>query len=126
MITSPTDRDKFHDAQAGEQLSGVLLAFMYTSYALNARKNHVAADFVGAVLLMSILDMSQPWRLYLFVLMYGLGMACLGPISRGRGFPGRQWATILTLSFCRMVAAIALSSACLGLAAPRKARVMRS
>jgi MFS family permease len=36
--------------------------------------------FVGIDLLRSLQDTSQPWRLYLFVLMYGLGYGALGPV----------------------------------------------
>lgn len=61
--------------------------------------------------------------------MYGLEYGVLGPVDAAAAadlFPGRQLGTILTLSFALVLAAIALSSACLGLAAPDKARVIRS
>lgn len=111
------------------------------------------AAFAGVVLLISIQDTSQPWRLYLFVLMYGLGYGALGPVYAAATadlFPGRQLGTILgvleagygmggafgaymagylfdvlghyTLSFSIVLGAIALSSASLWLAAPRRAR----
>jgi MFS family permease len=56
------------------------------------------AAFVGIILLMSIQDTSQPWRLYLFVLTYGLGYGALGPVYAAATadlFPGKQLGTIL-------------------------------
>jgi MFS family permease len=116
-----------------------------------------AAAFVGIVLLTSIQDTSPPWRLYPFVLMYGLGYGALGPVYAAAAVelsPGPQFGRILWLLearhglggafgtfmagyfydvldhytvFCALVlAAIALSSACLRLAAPYKACVIRS
>jgi MFS family permease len=55
------------------------------------------AAFVGIMLLMSIQDTSQPWRLYLFVLMYGLGYGALGPVYAAATadlFPGKHLGTI--------------------------------
>jgi MFS family permease len=56
------------------------------------------AAFAGVGLLMSIQDTSQSWRLYLFVLMYGLGYGALGPVYAAATadlFPGKQLGTIL-------------------------------
>jgi MFS family permease len=56
------------------------------------------AAFVGIMLLMSIQDTSQPWRLSLFVLMYGLGYGALGPVYAAATadlFPGKHLGTIL-------------------------------
>lgn len=56
------------------------------------------AAFMGILLLMSIQDTSQPWRLYLFVLMYGLGYGALGPVYAAATadlFPGKHLGTIL-------------------------------
>jgi MFS family permease len=56
------------------------------------------AAFVGIMLLMSIQDTSQPWRLYLFVLTYGLGYGALGPVYAAAAadlFPGKHLGTIL-------------------------------
>jgi MFS family permease len=56
------------------------------------------AAFAGIVLLISIQDTSQPWRLYLFVVMYGLGYGALGPVYAAATadlFPGKQLGTIL-------------------------------
>jgi MFS family permease len=56
------------------------------------------AAFIGVMLLTSIQDTSQPWRLYLFVLMYGLGYGALGPVYAAATadlFPGRHLGTIL-------------------------------
>ena len=64
-----------------------------TAYSLGS-----IAAFAGIMLLMSIQDTSQPWRLYLFVLMYGLGYGALGPVYAAATadlFPGRHLGTIL-------------------------------
>jgi MFS family permease len=56
------------------------------------------AAFLGVALLMSIQDTSQPWRLYLFVLLSGLGYGALGPVYAAATadlFPGRHLGTIL-------------------------------
>jgi MFS family permease len=56
------------------------------------------AAFLGVTLLISIHDTSQPWRLYLFVIMYGLGYGALGPVYAAATadlFPGRHLGTIL-------------------------------
>lgn len=55
------------------------------------------AALIGIALLMSIEDTSQPWRLYLFVIMYGLGYGALGPVYAAATadlFPGKQLGTI--------------------------------
>lgn len=47
---------------------------------------------------MSILDTSRPWRLDLFVLLYGLGYGALGPVDAAATadlFPGKHLGTIL-------------------------------
>jgi MFS family permease len=106
-------------------------------------------------LLSSLQDTSQPWRLYLFVLMYGLGYGALGPVCTAAAaalLPDRRLGTALgvpkawyglggacgayiagyfhallvIVSVSLVLAAIALSSASLWLAAPRQARVIRS
>jgi MFS family permease len=54
--------------------------------------------FTGIMLLMSLQDTSQSWRLYLFVLMYGLGYGALGPVyaaSTADIFPGKHLGAIL-------------------------------
>jgi MFS family permease len=54
--------------------------------------------FVGIVLLMSLRDTSQPWLLYGFAILYGLGHGALGPIYAAATadlFPGRAVGTIL-------------------------------
>jgi hypothetical protein len=61
--------------------------------------------------------------------MYGLGYGALGPVDAAAAAKlsqGPQLGTIPTLAFSLVLAAIALSSACLGLAALDKARVIRS
>ena len=55
-------------------------------------------SFIGITLLMSIQDTSQPWHLYLYVLLYGLGYGALGPIYAAATadlFPGKRPGTIL-------------------------------
>lgn len=54
--------------------------------------------FVGVFLLMSIADTTQPWRVYCFVVLYGLGYGALGSIYAAATadlFPGRHLGTIL-------------------------------
>jgi MFS family permease len=56
------------------------------------------AAFIGITLLTSMQDTSHAWRLYLFVLMYGLGYGALGPVYASATadlFPGRHLGAIL-------------------------------
>jgi MFS family permease len=53
--------------------------------------------FLGIVSLLSIQDTSQPWRLYGFALLYGLGHGPLGPIYAAATadlYPGRSLGAI--------------------------------
>ncbi|MGE3536560.1 MAG: MFS transporter [Candidatus Tectimicrobiota bacterium] len=57
-----------------------------------------ALAFAGVALLASIQDTGQPWRVYGFVVLYGLGYGALGPIyaaATADRFPGRSLGTIL-------------------------------
>lgn len=57
-----------------------------------------AGCFLGIVLLASIHNTEQSWRLYGFALLYGIGHGALGPIynaSTADLFPGRSLGTIL-------------------------------
>ncbi len=54
--------------------------------------------WLGVVLLASVQDTSQPWRVYCFVVLYGLGYGALGPVyaaATADRFPGRSLGTIL-------------------------------
>jgi MFS family permease len=57
-----------------------------------------AMCFVGIILLMTIQDTTHAWRLYGFVLLYGIGHGALGPVYAAATadiFPGRYLGTIL-------------------------------
>ncbi len=66
---------------------------------------------LGLLMLLSIQDTAQPWRLYAFALLFGIGQGSLGPIYASATadlFPGRSLGTILGC----LEAAYGLGGAC--------------